>query len=155
MRLSCQSDTYQKGHRYGGVIIYLYNGKSDWRTANNTHCLSGYIVIQDTDFKKSVKQWRNEPGQVHGAVYRNTFGESWTTLKSLRWRRFYISWKVWNGFRRFQQPIGQWISRQSHKDEWSVCPLPEKDCHGLLEGWRFFLRRTKFWSKRITQGLTH
>jgi hypothetical protein len=24
-----------------------------------------------------------------------------------------------------------------------------------LEGWRFFLRRTKFWSKRITQGLTH
>jgi hypothetical protein len=76
MRLSCQSDTYQKGHRYGGAIIYLYNGKSDWRTANNTHCKSGYIVIQDTD-SENVTKWKGkEPGQVHGAVYRNAFGES-------------------------------------------------------------------------------
>ncbi|CAB4025961.1 Hypothetical predicted protein [Paramuricea clavata] len=80
MRLSCQSDTYQKGHRYGGVVIYLYNGKSDWRTANNTHALSGYIIIQDTD-SKNVKQWRSEPGQVHGAVYRNAFGESVNNAK--------------------------------------------------------------------------
>ena len=76
MHISCQSDTYQPGHNYGGVIIYQYKGKSEWRTANNIHCKSGYIVIQDTD-SKSVKKWMGkEPGMVHGAVYRNAFGES-------------------------------------------------------------------------------
>ncbi|CAB4025960.1 Hypothetical predicted protein [Paramuricea clavata] len=82
LRLSCKSDTYQEGHRYGGVIIYLYKAKSesewksDWRTCNNTHCKTGYIVIQDTD-SENVKKWiGKEPGKVHGAVYRNAFGES-------------------------------------------------------------------------------
>ena len=76
MHLSCKSHAYRPGHKYGGMIIYQYNGKSEWRTANNTHCLSGYIVIQDTN-SESVKRWKEgEPGQVHGAVYRNTFGES-------------------------------------------------------------------------------
>jgi hypothetical protein len=76
MHISCQSDIYQPGHNYGGVIIYQYNDKAEWRTANNTHCKSGYIVIQDTD-SENVKQWMcKEPGVVHGAVYRNAFGES-------------------------------------------------------------------------------
>ncbi len=75
MHISCKSDTYQSGHNYAGVIIYQYDEESDWRTANNTHCKAGYIVIQDTD-SKGVKQWKNEPGAVHGAVYRNAFGES-------------------------------------------------------------------------------
>ena len=76
MHISCRSDTYQPGHNYAGVIIYQYDGKSDWRTANNTHCKSGYIVIQDTD-SENVKKWiGEEPGQVHGAIYRNAFGES-------------------------------------------------------------------------------
>jgi hypothetical protein len=79
MHISCQSDTYHDAHNYGGVIIYQYNDKSDWRTANNTHCKSGYIVIQDTD-SENVKRYRDEPtkepGAVHGAVYRNAFDES-------------------------------------------------------------------------------
>ena len=71
IHISCQSDMYQPGRDYGGVIIYQYNDKSEWRTANNTHCKTGYIVIQD------VKRWKtDEPGVVHGAVYRNAFGES-------------------------------------------------------------------------------
>ena len=49
MHISCKSDRYQSGHNYAGVILYQYNGKSDWRTANETHYKSGYIVIQDTD----------------------------------------------------------------------------------------------------------
>jgi hypothetical protein len=76
MHISCKSDTYQEDHNYGGVIIYQYKGKSEWRTANNTHCKSGYIVIQDTNPKKFEKLKIKEPGQVHGAVYRNAFGES-------------------------------------------------------------------------------
>ena len=76
MHLSCRSDTYEDGREYAGVIIYQYNGKSEWRTANGTHCKSGNIVIQDTN-SHAVKQWkRKEPGVVHGAVYRNAFGES-------------------------------------------------------------------------------
>ena len=76
MHISCKSDAYNDAHNYGGVIIYQYNDNSDWRTANNTHCKSGYIVIQDTD-SQNVKEWiTKEPGKVHGAVYRNAFGES-------------------------------------------------------------------------------
>ena len=76
MHISCQSDTYYPGHNYAGVIIYQYDGKSEWRTANNTHGKTGYIVIQDTD-SENVKKWiGKEPGQIHGAVYRNAFGES-------------------------------------------------------------------------------
>ncbi|CAB4015556.1 Hypothetical predicted protein [Paramuricea clavata] len=75
MHISCKSDRYQEAHNYAGVIIYQYNGKSDWRTANNTHCKSGYIVIQDTDSENVEKLKSEEFGQVHGAVYRNAFGE--------------------------------------------------------------------------------
>ena len=76
MHISRKSGTYQPGHNYGGIIIYQYDGKSEWRTANNTHCKSGYIVIQDTDSENVKKLIGKEPGQVHGAVYRNAFGES-------------------------------------------------------------------------------
>ena len=76
INISHVSDTHRSGHNYGGVIIYQYNGKSEWKTANDTHCESAYIVIQDTD-SHNVRRWMSkEPGVVHGAVYRNAFGES-------------------------------------------------------------------------------
>ena len=77
-KISCKSDIYLgRYYNYGGVIIYQCDDiKSEWRTANNTHCKTGYIVIQDTD-SENVKKWiGKEPGAVHGAVYRNAFGES-------------------------------------------------------------------------------
>ena len=76
MYISLESDTYQPGRNYGGVIIYQYNGKSEWRTANNTRCCCGCIVIQNTD-SENVRKWmEREPGVVHGAVFKNAFGES-------------------------------------------------------------------------------
>ena len=76
MHITCQFDTYYPGHNYAGVIIYQYDGKSEWRTANNAHCKTGYIVNEDTD-SENVKKWiGKEPGQIHGAVYGNAFGES-------------------------------------------------------------------------------
>ncbi|KAL9962192.1 hypothetical protein ACROYT_G031274 [Oculina patagonica] len=63
---------------YGGIIIYARNGQTDWRTANGTHCKSGYLVIMRTDtseFEELRKKW-NEPGIVHGTIYRKAFGES-------------------------------------------------------------------------------
>lgn len=80
LHISCKSDTYQgSGGLYGGIIIYGRNGQGDWRTANGTHCKSGYVVITRTDtkeFKDLQKKWPREPGQVHGIVYRKAFGES-------------------------------------------------------------------------------
>ena len=76
LHLSCKSDVYKSSGSYAGIIIYQYSGKSEWRTANNTHCKTGYIVIQDTDSENVKKFKSTEPGVVHGAVYRNAFGES-------------------------------------------------------------------------------
>jgi hypothetical protein len=77
IHISCKSDIYLgRYYNYGGVIIYQYDDMSEWRTANNTRCKTGYIVIQNTD-SENVEQWMGkEPGAVHGAVYRNAFGES-------------------------------------------------------------------------------
>ena len=46
MHVSRKSDTYQPGHNYRGVTEYQHNSQSEWWTANNTHCKSGYIVIK-------------------------------------------------------------------------------------------------------------
>ncbi|XP_078383532.1 uncharacterized protein LOC144666051 [Oculina patagonica] len=79
IHISCQSDTYRNGQPwYGGIIIYARNGQTNWRTANGTHCKSGYLVIMRTDtseFEELRKKW-NEPGIVHGTIYRKAFGES-------------------------------------------------------------------------------
>lgn len=76
IHISCKSDTFRgNNYNYAGVIIYKHNGKVEWKTPNGTRCKSGYVVIQDTD-KQEVKQWRGKTdGVVHGAVYRNVFGE--------------------------------------------------------------------------------
>ena len=80
LHISCQSDTYLgSGHQYGGIIIYGRNGQTDWHTANGTHCKSGYVVIMRTDtsaFRELQAKWPQEPGKVHGIIYRKAFGES-------------------------------------------------------------------------------
>ena len=80
IHISCKSDTYLGiDHKYGGIIIYARKGKGEWYTANGTHCKSGDLVIMETDtreFKELQKIWRDEPGQVHGIIYRKAFGES-------------------------------------------------------------------------------
>ena len=79
IHISCKSDPY-RGSRfmYGGIIIYGREGEGDWYTANGTHGKSGYVVIMQTDteeFKELQKKWPNEPGKVHGIIYRKAFGE--------------------------------------------------------------------------------
>ena len=85
LHISCKSDTYRGSEqKYGGIIIYSRNGQTDWRTENSTHCKSGYLVIMQTDtnaFKDLQAAWSYEPGQVHGIIYRKTFGESCKDLK--------------------------------------------------------------------------
>jgi len=85
LHISCKSDTYRGSkHKFGGIIIYARNGETDWYTANNTHCKSGYVVIMQTDtkaFKDLQAAWSNEPGKVHGIIYRKAFGESCKGMK--------------------------------------------------------------------------
>jgi len=80
LHISRQSDRYRGPDKmYGGIIIYAYNGATDWYTANGTHCKSGHVVITRTDtkaFQDRRAAWPDEPGQVHGIIYRKAFGES-------------------------------------------------------------------------------
>ena len=80
IHISCQSDTYLgRARQYGGIILYARNGQTDWYTANGTRCKSGYVVIMRTDsseFEELQRRWPNEPGRVHGVIYRKAFGES-------------------------------------------------------------------------------
>ena len=85
IHISCQSDPYRESRsiKYGGIIVYGRNGKMDWYTANGTHCKSGYVVIMRTDtaeFKELQRKWINEPGKVHGIIYRKAFGESYNDV---------------------------------------------------------------------------
>ena len=61
------------------IVLYGRNGETDWYTANGTHCKSGYVVIMRTDtseFEDLQRRWADEPGRVHGIIYRKAFGES-------------------------------------------------------------------------------
>ena len=50
---------------------------------NGKHCKSAYLVIQDTDSEEVVKYMNKAPGQVHGAVYWNVFGEGADVTKAV------------------------------------------------------------------------
>ena len=76
LHISCESDTYRGSERkYGGIIIYSRNGETDWRTANGTHCKSGYVVIIQTDtkaFKDLQAAWSSPTSR---AKYMASFTE--------------------------------------------------------------------------------
>ena len=67
LHISCQSNTYPGSeHRYGGIIIYSRNGKTDWYTANNTHSLR--------PTPKLLKIYKRH-GQTSRAMYMASFTE--------------------------------------------------------------------------------
>lgn len=78
IRLSCESHLYESGKNFAGFILYglEVEGKvlQDWRL-NGKHCKSAYFVVQSTDSDEVKRFIGRAPGQVHGAVYWNVFGE--------------------------------------------------------------------------------
>ena len=70
--VSCESDrpkSYQNPEKnYGGLVLYQYNGKSDW-TLNGIHCRTGYVILKD-----STKLPNSSLGQIHGGTYKSVFG---------------------------------------------------------------------------------
>ena len=140
LHLSCQSDVYKPSRRYAGIIIYQRNGESEWRTANNTHCKTGYIVIQDTDSEDVKKFISKEPGAVHGAVYRNAFGESVNqvevvgegfTVQNGFLRRIFRG-KFGNTSKTFNSPPdSEW-----HDTERSMHPVSERCVKKVVNHWK-------------------
>ena len=128
-----KSDTFcGNEHSYAGVIIYQYHGLSEWRTANGTHCKAGYLVIQDTD-SEEVKGWKGKTaGVVHGAVYRNAFGEAADTSKVVA-EGFSImrgSFKINSGV--FNNPAGS----QYHDYRRRMSEISEGCVKKVVESWK-------------------
>ncbi len=80
IRLSCESHLYSSSEEnYAGFILYAWTDeegvvRDDW-VLNGKHCKSAYLVVQSTDSDGVNRYTRKAPGQVHGAVYWNVFGE--------------------------------------------------------------------------------
>ena len=132
MHISHHSDKYMPGHKYAGVIIYQYDGKSEWRTANNTHCKSGYIVIQDADSEKVKKLKKKERVDVHEAVYKNAFGES--KNKEVVGEGFTLSkdGKFKNKSKSFNNPKRS----EYHDNRERMHELNEHCVKKIVEGWK-------------------
>ena len=75
LHLSCASDVYEgPSNNYAGFVLYAHNGQTTW-TLNGRKCRTGYIVVQDTSSPGVRRCSPHSEGVVHGAVYKNVFGE--------------------------------------------------------------------------------
>eukprot|EP01084_Bolivina_argentea_P296187 510075_1 len=70
--VSCQSDDIVEDKDMVGVVLYSYNGKTDWNL-NDIHCKSGYIILK---LSENIAHIKDEPGVVHGACYKSVFNQS-------------------------------------------------------------------------------
>ena len=78
MHVSCSSYKPKKwlgNENLGGVVLYMYKGKTDWHL-NDRHCQSGYIILKRIEDLKQIRNGGKEPGQIHGAVYKSVFNET-------------------------------------------------------------------------------
>ena len=92
-RLCCSSHVFNHDSNYAGIVLYAYEGQTDWRL-NSRHCKSGYTVILDTGKLVKLAEEENWPGTegiVHGLVYyyifrcgiENTVGEGFSIMKGV------------------------------------------------------------------------
>ena len=86
IHISSKSDPYLGDElKYGGIIIYAFKGEGEeeWRKIEGTEDGSGYVVIMQTEtdtFKELQKEWWNEPGKVHGIIFRKALGKSFNEV---------------------------------------------------------------------------
>lgn len=83
IHISSKSDPYLDDvhNNYGGIIIYACKGEGEkeWRPILRKNEGIGYVVIMETDsekFKGLQRKWPNEPGKVHGIIFRKALGKS-------------------------------------------------------------------------------
>ena len=136
IHISCKSDPYRGGcFMYGGIIIYGREGEGDWYTANGTHGKSGYVVIMQTDteeFKELQKKWPNEPGKVHGIIYRRAFGESCKKVNVVG-----EGFGITNGeFKTISGAFNPTHGDDYHDDSWEMHPHSTKCVRKVVEWWK-------------------
>lgn len=136
IHISCKSNPYSGSrHKYGGIIIYGRNGLGDWYTANGTHCKSGYVVIMQTDteeFQELQKKWPNEPGKVHGVIYKKAFGES-CNEENVVGEGFGI---MHGKFKIISGALNPSHGDDYHDDSWKMHPHSTKCVKKVIECWK-------------------
>ena len=74
-RLSCRSHVYTPDCNYAGIVLYAYEGQTEW-WLNGQHCKSGYTIILDTEILEELslgEEWPETEGVVHGMVFYYLF----------------------------------------------------------------------------------
>ncbi|PFX12617.1 hypothetical protein AWC38_SpisGene23392 [Stylophora pistillata] len=132
----CKGRSFKHGKLLScGIIIYGRNDCDDWSTANGTHCKSGYVVIMQTDtkeFQDLQKKWQNEPGQVHGIIYREAFGESCKDVNVVG-EGFAIMKGV---FKTTSGAFNPSHGDDYHDDSWEMHPDSKKCVKKVVERWK-------------------
>ena len=136
LHISYQSDPYRgRSFKYGGIIIYGRNDQGNWSTNNRISGKSGYLVIMQTDtsdFKELQKKWSEEPGKVHGVIYRKAFGESCKDVKVVG-----EGFGIINGeFRIMSGAFNPSHGDDYHDNSWEMHPESRKCVKKVVEYWK-------------------
>lgn len=135
IHISSRSDPFLGRNKYyGGIIIYGRKDEEEWITENGTHCKSGHVVIMQTDskeFKKLQKKWLNEPGQVHGIIYREAFGESCNDVNVVGEGFGIINGEFTTKSFVFNSPDDGY-----HNDNWEMHPHSTRCVRKVVEWWK-------------------
>eukprot|EP00117_Sycon_ciliatum_P008777 scpid91832/ scgid11335/ len=71
VHISCRSDGFTGKDDLVGMVLWSYDGKTDWRL-NGIHPRSGYIYVRKSS---DIDHVVSSHGQVHGKLYKSLFDE--------------------------------------------------------------------------------
>ncbi len=126
--ISCKS--YRPKKLYGkedlgGVVLYMYGHKADWRL-NGVHCKAGYIILKRS---KDVKHLKGA-GMIHGSVYKSVFKEDLCT-KHVVGSGFAYHNKQW----KFNSYTFNAVSDAFHDKKKGMNPVEKKWVMKAIENW--------------------
>lgn len=136
IRLSCESHVFRaKESRYAGFILYAWTddegGVRDEWWLNGKHCKSAYLVIQDTESPDVKRYVGRAPGQVHGAVYWNVFGEGADVKRAVGEGFAFVDGKCkWNSY-TFNANDDAY-----HDGKRGISDLAKKCLNKIINDWR-------------------
>ena len=135
IRISSQSDLYLKGElNYGGIIIYGYKGEGEWPDVNGRDGRRGYVVIMRTDtdtFERLREKWLDEPGQVHGIIYRKALGESCSHMKVVG-----EGFSIMSGKFKTTSGVFNPSHDDCHDESWEMHPVSAECVKKVVKEWK-------------------
>lgn len=134
IRISSKSDPYLKGKfNYGGIIIYGYKGKKR-PEVNGEEGQRGYVVIMRTDtdtFEGLREKWSDEPGQVHGIIYRKALGESCSHTKVVG-----EGFSIMSGEFKTTSGVFNPSHDDYHNESWEMHPVSAECVKKVVKEWK-------------------